>query len=92
MRYKGDEGEVTDVTSDGELSLSDTTSLASLEEYEDPNVSDLTPAREPLNGYQELSTYKIVTLSSRDTGSIPRSVPALRIVLNKSRLLVSFII
>ena len=53
IRYQGDDGEVTDVTSDGELSLSDTTSLVSLEEYEDPNASDLTPAWEPLNGSEE---------------------------------------
>ena len=66
---------------DYELSLSDTASLASLEEYEDPNASDLTLAREPLNGYQEASDLEddAVTVSSRDTGSIPRGAPALRI-------------
>ena len=35
-----------------ELSLSDTIFLARLEEYEDPNASDLMLAWEPLNGYQ----------------------------------------
>lgn len=66
---------------DYELSLSDTASLASLEEYDDPNASDLTLSREPLNGYHEPFDLEddAVTVSSRDTGSFPRGVPALRI-------------
>ncbi|KAF8587942.1 hypothetical protein K439DRAFT_1385302 [Ramaria rubella] len=124
IRYKDDDGEVTDVTSDGdlteaihyfhvgddpptssaasitsgrsmgggrkvtlrltvvvdyELSLSDTASLASQEEYDYPNASDLTLAREPLNGYHHEFELEddAVTVSSRDTTSIPRGAPVL---------------
>ncbi|KAF8523621.1 hypothetical protein JB92DRAFT_2806879 [Gautieria morchelliformis] len=51
-----------------------------MEEY-DPNSSDLTLAREPLNGYSEGYDLEddAITVSSRDTASIPRGVPALRI-------------
>lgn len=130
IRYKDDDGEVTDVTSDGdlteaihyfhvgddpptssassvtsgrstsgrkvtlrltvvvdyELSLSDTASLASLEEYDDPNASDLTLARAPLNGYHDDFDVEddAVTVSSRDTTSISRGVPALRIAAQQN--------
>ncbi|KAF8521345.1 hypothetical protein JB92DRAFT_2827917 [Gautieria morchelliformis] len=72
--------QVHTVIVDYELSLSDTASLASMEEY-DPNSSDLTLAREPLNGYSEGYDLEddAITVSSRDTASIPRGVPALRI-------------
>ena len=125
IRYKDDDGEVTDVTSDGdlteaihyfnvgddpptssassvtsgrssngrkvtlrltvvvdyELSLSDTASLASLEEFDDPNASDLTLAREPLNRYCEGFDVEddAATVSSHDTASFNRDVPPLRI-------------
>ena len=59
-----------------ELSLSDTASLASLEEY-NPNASDLTLAREPLNGYRRELEDDEVTVSSHDTSS--RGVPPLRL-------------
>ena len=71
---------------DYELSLSDTASLASLEEYDDPNASDLTLARAPLNGYRDDFDVEddAVTVSSRDTTSISCGVPALRIAAQQN--------
>lgn len=123
IRYKDDDGEVTDITSDGdlteaihyfnvgddppissassvtsgrsasgrrvtlrltvavdyELSLSDTASLPSLEEYSDPNASDLTLSGQPLNGHFEGLALEddAVTVSSRDTAFMAHGVPAL---------------
>lgn len=122
IRYKDDDGEVTEVTSDGDLteaihyfhggedlpvssassvlsgssrnssrkvtlrltiivdydlSLSDSASLASLEEY-NPNASDDTLSRTPLNGFKhdnELEDDQ-VTVSSHDTGP---HIPPLRL-------------
>ncbi|KAF8519029.1 hypothetical protein BU17DRAFT_48255 [Hysterangium stoloniferum] len=63
---------------DSELSLSDTASLASQEDY-NPNASDLTLAREPFNCFDRDLGFDddAVTVSSHDTG--PQGAPALRI-------------